>query len=118
MESIIAIGKVLGIPGVVILCWYLLEVRKGEREKASDKQNAENEKERIAVENKRTEAMQEGFRSLAQLINDHAARDLESHGEQTERIARIEGALEIRRQTPVRGVPMREINRAKTGGDR
>ena len=59
IESIITIGKVLGIPGVVILCWYLLEVRKGDREKANDARKAEIDKERIEAENKRTEAMQE-----------------------------------------------------------
>lgn len=130
IDSIIAIGKVLGIPGVVILCWYLLEVRKSDRSKAeeaskaeqqraNDKRAAALERMRIDAENRRTEAMTKGFESLGQLIAEHSRADLESHAEQTERIARIEGALEIRRRvTPAGGVAVREINRARTGGDR
>jgi hypothetical protein len=129
VSLIVDIGRVLGIPGVVILCWYLLEVRKGERQKATDaaeaerqrgndKRNAALERMRIEAENRRTEAMSKGFEKLGELITDHSRADLDSHAEQNERISRIEGVLEIKRRTPVGGVPIREINRARTGGDR
>lgn len=128
--DLISIGKLLGIPGVVILCWYLLEVRKAEREKAkeaaeaerqraNDKRNAALERMRIDAENKRTEAMTRGFESLGQMMANHTRDESEAHGEQNERLAHIEGVLEIkRRQTPGVGVPIRETYRAKTGGDR
>ena len=118
-SDLIMIGKVLGIPGVVILCWYLLEVRKSEREKvkeqaeaerqrANDKRSAALERMKIDAENRRTAAMEAGFKSLG-----------DQHSEQNERLASIEGVLQIkRRQTPGGGIVVREFNRAKTNGDR
>jgi hypothetical protein len=132
MTDLIAIGKVLGIPGVVILCFYLLEVRKSDREKAKDAANAERERAndkrnaalermRIDAENRRTEAMTKGFESLGQMLGDHTKSESDAHSEQNERLASIEGVLQIkRRQTPGGGVTIvRETTRARTnGGDR
>jgi multidrug efflux pump subunit AcrA (membrane-fusion protein) len=130
--DLIMIGKVLGIPGVVVLCWYLLESRKSDREKAkeaaqaerdraNDKRNAALERMRIDAENKRTAAMEEGFMSLGRLMAAHTQTEAEDHSEQNERLAGIESVLEIkrRRNTPATGTTIREINRARTnGGDR
>lgn len=123
------IGKVLGIPGVVVLCWYLLESRKSDREKAkeaaqverdraNDKRNAALERMKIESENRRTAAMEEGFKSLGRLFAEHSQTEADDHSEQNERLASIEGVLEIkrRRNTPATGI--REISRARTNGDR
>lgn len=131
MTDLIAIGKVLGIPGVVIMCFYLLEVRKSDREKAKDAANAERERAndkrhaalermRIDAENRRTDAMTQGFKSLGDMFGEHSQSEADAHGEQNERLASIEGILEIkRRRTPGGGIAIREFNRAKSnGGDR
>jgi hypothetical protein len=130
--DLIMIGKVLGIPGVVVLCWYMLESRKSDREKAkeaaqaerdraNDKRNAALERMRIDAENRRTEAMTEGFKQLGQMLGEHTKSESDAHSEQNERLASIEGILQIkRRQTPGGGVTIvREQTRARTnGGDR
>jgi predicted polyphosphate/ATP-dependent NAD kinase len=111
MTDIITVGKVLGLPGAMILVWYLLEKARGERA-------AKVEEQKIAAENKKTEAMEEGFRSLASMIADHAQADTEAHGKMAEHLAAIESTLSIRK-TPPQGVQVREVNRARThGGDR
>jgi hypothetical protein len=122
IPDLITIGKVLGIPGVVILCWYLLEVRKGEREKATqaaeaerqranDKRNAVLERMRIDAENRRTAALEVGFRSIGVQLGEHG-----------ERLAGIESTLQInkRRNTPATGTSVIEVGpRFKSnGGDR
>jgi hypothetical protein len=79
------------------------------------------ERMRIDAENKRTEAMTEGFKSLGQMLNEHTKSESDAHGDQNERLASIEGVLQIkRRQTPGGGVTIvREATRARTnGGDR
>lgn len=128
VADLITAGKVLGLPGVVILCWYLLarreadrqrtkDAQEAERQRANDKRSAALERMRIDAENRRTEAMQKGFEGLAVKI-DGARDDINS---QNERLAGIEGVLEIRRrQTPGRGTPIvREQGpRFKTGADR
>lgn len=130
MADVIAIGKVLGIPGVVILCWYLLESRKSDREKAkeagelerqraNDKRAAALERMKIDAENRRTAAMEAGFKSLGDLLGEHTEAETKAHGDQNERLASIEGVLQIkRRQTPGGGIVAREYSRAKTGADR
>lgn len=105
LADLATIGKTLGIPGVMILVWYLLEKQRGERAAKFDEQ-------RIASENKKTEAMEEGFRSLASMVADHAQADTEAHGAMTERLAAIETTLGTRVKTPPGGV--REVNRPRT----
>lgn len=106
LADLTTIGKVLGLPGAMILVWYLLEKQRTDR-------NAKLELAKVAAENQKTQAMETGFRSIAAKIDEHSLADLESHGEQNERIARIESALNItKRQTPPRGI--REVRRAQT----
>jgi hypothetical protein len=65
--------------------------------------------------------MTEGFKSLGQMLNEHTKSESDAHGDQNERLASIEGVLQIkRRQTPGGGVTIvREATRARTnGGDR
>jgi hypothetical protein len=94
----------LGICGAMLLVWFRIETQRGERQSKSDDA-------RIATENRRTEAMEEGFRSMASMIADHAQADTDSHSKQTERLAAIETTLSLRIKTPAKGVPMREIVR-------
>lgn len=120
--DLVQLGKTLGIPGVMILVWYLLEKQRGDRAAVADAQRvaaeAKANEQRTAAENKKTEAMEEGFRSLASMIADHAQSDTESHANMGERLAAIETTLGTRVKTPPGGVPMREINRARRDGDR
>lgn len=94
----------LGVCGAMLLVWWRIETQRGERQSKS-------EDARIAAENKRIEAMEEGFRSLASMIADHAQADTDSHAKQTERLAAIETTLSLRVKTPAKGVPLREIVR-------
>lgn len=107
MTDFITVGKVLGLPGAMILVWYLLERARGER-------GAKVEEQKIAAENKKTEAMEEGFRSLANMIADHSQADTSAHASMTERLAAIESTLSIRK-TPSQGVPVREAVRRTDG---
>jgi hypothetical protein len=119
LADLVTAGKVLGLPGVVILCWFLLarreadrqrtkDAQEAERTRANDKRNAALERMKIDAENRRTAALEVGFRSLGDQMNSHG-----------ERLAGIEGVLQIkRRQTPGMGVPVREVTRARTNGDR
>jgi hypothetical protein len=102
----------LGICGAMLFVFWQIASKWIDR-------NAEAEKQK-------NEAIAEGFRTLtssvlvvAERVADHHTADLESHTEQTERIARIEGQLQITRRTPATGTPIRESVRARTnGGDR
>jgi hypothetical protein len=96
----------LGICGAMLLVWFRIESARGERQ-------SKTEDARIATENKRIEAMEEGFRSLASMIADHAQADTESHGKQTERLAAIESTLSLRVKTPPRGVTTEVVRRSQ-----
>jgi hypothetical protein len=94
----------LGICGAMLLVWFRIETQRGERQ-------SKTEDARISTENKRIEAMEEGFRSLASMIADHAQSDTESHAKQTERLASIETTLGLRVKTPARGVSTEIVRR-------
>jgi hypothetical protein len=122
LGDIVEVGKVLGIPGVMIGVWFLLERQRGERasqiEEQKIKSEAVTEGRRVDAENRRTEAMEEGFRALANMVANHAQADTKAHGHMTERLAAVETHLGLIRKTPAQGVPVREINRARTRDDR
>lgn len=105
----VTLGKTLGIPGVMILVWYLLEKQRGDRQATAEQQKiaaeAETQKQRTAAENRRTDAMEEGFRALASMVADHAQADTDSHAKQGERLAAIEATLAMRK-TPPQGTPI------------
>lgn len=117
MNDIITVGKVLGLPGAMILVWYLLEKARGERQAKVEEQKiaaeAKAAEARTAAENRKTDAMEAGFQAIANMVADHAQADTHAHGQVTERLAAIESALNIRK-TPAQGVPVREVNRART----
>lgn len=94
----------LGICGAMLLVWMRIESQRLAQQSKSDDA-------RIAVDNKRVEAMEEGFRSLASMIADHAQSDTESHAKQTERLASIETTLGLRVKTPARGVATEIVRR-------
>ena len=68
-----------GLPGLLILVWYLIERIRLNRHYAS--------------EDKKTDALTAGFTSLGSKLDTHARADIESHGEMTDRLSRIEGVL-------------------------
>lgn len=81
----------LGMCGAMLFVWWRIESRRIDRT--------------AVTEDKKTEAMAEGFRSLSSSVNAHHTADLQSHAEMGEAIARIEGKLDItRRNTPPRGI--------------
>lgn len=122
LADLAEVGKVLGIPGVMIGVWFLLERQRGERAAKVEEQKiaaeAKTEERRVDAENRRTEAMEEGFRALANMVANHAQADTRAHGQMTERMAAIETHIGLIRKTPAQGTPIREINRARTRDDR
>jgi hypothetical protein len=100
----------LGICGAMLLVWFRIEGRRMEIAAKADER-------RTDTENKKVEAMEEGFRSLANMIADHAQADTRAHGVMAERLAAVESTLGMRK-TPSQGVPVREVMRARTRDDR
>jgi hypothetical protein len=92
----------LGICGAMLLVWFRIETKRIDR-------NA-------TIEDNKTKALAEGFKSLAELVTDHAVADHQQHARQVDRLAAIETALNIRK-TPPQGVAVREINRPRTKDD-
>lgn len=117
-DAFITAGKVLGLPGAMILIWYLLEKSRGDRLAKIEQQKiaaeSKTEEQRIAAENRKTDAMEEGFRSLANMFATHAQADTKAHAAMTERLAAVETTLGIRK-TPPGGTPVREIVRRTDG---
>lgn len=94
----------LGICGAMLLVWFRIETKRIDR-------NA-------TIEDNKTKALAEGFKSLAELVSDHARADQDAHSKQVDRLAAIESTLGIRK-TPPQGVSVREIQRPGTQrGDR
>ncbi len=89
----------LGICGAMLLVWFRIETKRIDR-------NA-------TVEDNKTRALAEGFKSLAELVTDHAVADHQQHARQVDRLAAIETALNIRK-TPPQGTAVREFNRPRT----
>lgn len=110
VADFVTLGKTLGLPGVFVLVWYLLEKARGERQ-------AKVEEQKVAADNKKTEAMEEGFRALANMIADHAQADHAAHASQVDRLGAIEATLGIRK-TPAQGIQVREVVRARSQGER
>lgn len=112
-------GKVFGLPGLLVLIWFLLERDKNKR-------NEKLETAKIAVEDKKADAMTAGFTSLSGKIDT----DIASHREMAEGIAELHGKIDqalidrtpveqpARRATPARGIAAGEygFSRPKTGG--
>jgi hypothetical protein len=104
----------LGICGAMLFVFWQIASKWIDKNSESEKQ--------------KNDAIAEGFRSLTTAVvavsasvADHHAADIESHGEQNERLASIEGVLEIkrRRSTPAGGTTIERGPRFKTnGGDR
>ena len=115
-------AKSLGFPGLIVLVWFLLEQQKGRR--------AEKVEERkLAIEERKAEALTVGFTSLAGKIDAHQLADMQSHKEMSSSIARLEGKLDtiheftpvnqpIPRKTPAQGIPSGDYmyTRPKTQG--
>ena len=99
----------LGICGAMLLVWFRIETKRIDR-------NA-------AVEDKKTDAMTAGFQSIGLKIDSHHTADIQSHGALATDISEIRGMLTERHeaprtQTPARGIPIREVVRARSHGDR
>ena len=87
----------LGVCGAMLLVWWKLESKRIDR-------NA-------TIEDKRIEALAQGFRSIAELVTDHASADQDAHARQTDRLAAIESTLHLRIKTPARGVTTETVRR-------
>ena len=107
-------AKTLGLPGLVVLVWYLLEVRRAKAFEIIEARRSD-------VEEKKAVAMGEGFRSLSGQISTHQAVDLESHAAMTIALGRIEKGLDLaqdraeRSETPARGVRLIHDTTTKNG---
>jgi hypothetical protein len=104
VDAIIEIGKVLGLPGLVMMVWYLLE--------------RDRQKNAAKAESERTAAMTIGFQSLSGKLDSHAQDDADRHGETREAIVDLRARFDVlhdltpvghevvRRVTPPQGVPV------------
>jgi hypothetical protein len=101
MEPVIEIAKVLGLPGLVVMVWYLIE-----RDRTKNAAKAESE---------RTTALTVGFQSLHGKLDDHARDEGDRHAETREAIVDLRARFDIlhdltpvgrepKRVTPSRGV--------------
>ena len=80
------IARNFGLPGLLILVWYLLEIQKGRRaEKADEARNK--------IEEQKVVAMTVGFQSLNSKIDDHQAAEFEHHARVRETIAGMHTAF-------------------------
>lgn len=98
--DLMEIAKSFGFPGLIVCVWYLLETQKGKRlEKV--------EAQKLAVEERKADAMTVGFQALASKIDTHQVVDIQSHEKMATSIARVESKLDmIHGFTPVEGVPI------------
>lgn len=100
MDAAIEVAKVLGLPGLVVVVWYLIE---RDRTRSNAKAEAD-----------RTAAMTVGFQSLSGKIDSHASEDAERHGETREAIVDLRARFDVLHDlTPVEGPP-RQHPRPKT----
>jgi len=79
MDAAIEVAKVLGLPGLVVVVWYLIE----------QKRMAHSAK----VEEGRNAALADGFKSLVGKFDTHASEDADRHGETQKELAALGGAI-------------------------
>lgn len=116
LSDVAEFGKVFGLPGLFLLCWFLLERDKNKR-------NERIEGEKVAVEREKAVAMTAGFTSLSGKIDAHQIADINSHKELATEVASLHSRIDtIADLTPVRGIQRIEPqggygpSRPKTGG--
>jgi hypothetical protein len=91
--SLDEVAKSLGIPGIMLCFWYLLELRKDRRaEKAEDAKN-KLEARRLELEEARIQAMTAGFQLLAAKIDEHQRDEFEHHATTREAIVGLHTSL-------------------------
>ncbi len=100
-----------GLPGVLVLVWYLLQVAKGKRDEKEADIKAKLEEKRLAVEEAKVAAMTVGFQSLGSKLDHHTTVDLAHHAKVAESIAKLDGKIDgvldqADRFTPVQSVPL------------
>lgn len=94
MAEALAVAKVLGLPGLVVAVWFLLE-------RARIRANGEAEKAKAHAEEAKANAVAEGFRSLSAQITAHQTADMQSHAEMAEALAGVAmgmGRVEARQE--------------------
>lgn len=84
--SLEEIVKTLGLPGLLICVWYLLEIQKGRRAEKSDDAKAK-------LEDKKIDALTVGFQALAAKIDDHQRDEFEHHAKTREAIAGLHASF-------------------------
>lgn len=101
----------LGLPGLLILVWFLLQKARDERQAKLDEQKLTIEEKRVDAMFEMSKAMATGFTSLVQLVATNHSADIESHQDLATGIAELKGKLdESSWKTPARGT------RVPTGG--
>ena len=101
----------LGLPGLLILVWYLLQRARDDRQAKLDEQKLSMENRRIDSMFELAKTMATGYSSLVQVMASNHAQDIESHQDLATGIAEIKGKLDESWRTPPHGLP-----RPPTGG--
>lgn len=101
--SIEQLATSFGLPGFLVLVWYLLETAKGKRQEKAETERNQIEKDKVA-------AMTVGFQSIGSKLDEHTKVDLAHHAKVAESIAKLDGKIDgvldqADRFTPVQSVP-------------
>lgn len=79
-------AKTLGLPGLFVLVWYLLEIQKGRRaEKADEAKNK--------IEEAKVQALTIGFQSINTKIDTHERAEFEHHAKTREAVSAMHTAM-------------------------
>lgn len=120
-----------GLPGLLIVAWYLIEQAKGRRSEKAEEAKSKLEEKRMAnehelagrkldIEDKKASAMMLGFQSLTGMhatLEEHTRVDLEHHDRVLRGLRRIGTKLGVSPTTPAHGIPTRAGSRGEADGD-
>lgn len=126
--SVEEFAKTLGLPGLLVLVWYLLEIQRGRRaEKADEAKNK--------IEERKIDALTVGFQTLSGKIDTHQRDEFEHHATTREAIVGLHTSFANQfdltpppreppelprakpsRNTPARGTEYFQRPRTKGGG--
>lgn len=109
--SIEEFAKTLGLPGLLVLVWYLLEIQRGRRaEKVEDA--------KAKLEEKKIDALTTGFHALAAKIDDHQRDEFEHHAKTREAIAGLHASFanQFDLTPPPREPPVKPVRKTPPRG--
>lgn len=87
------IVKTLGLPGLLILVWYLLELQKAKRAEKADEAKSKLEEQRLKIEDQKIAAMTAGFQALIAKLDGHQHDEFEHHAQTREAIVAMHVAM-------------------------